>query len=103
MNAYLIEIVSGGSGSDNPTDTPVVDALKNVKFNSIEEVYVAGKTYSIAATNIPTGMTVEYVGNNVTGAGNHLVTANFYDAEHNLIGSLYAYIKVVYQVEFPEI
>ena len=97
-------VVNGSSSNpDNPTDTPVVDALKNVKFESIEEIYEKGKTYSIAATNIPTGMTIEYVGNNVTGAGNHLVTANFYDAEHNLIGSLYAYIKVVYQVEFPEI
>ena len=88
---------------DTPTESPVVDELKDVVFNSVEEIYVKDKVYSISATNIPTGLTVEYVGNNVTGAGNHLVTANFYDAEHNLVGSLTAYIKVVYQIEFPEI
>ena len=93
---------SQGGGSTTP-ETPVVNALKDVVFQSVEETYVKDKTYSITATNIPSGLTVEYVGNNVTGAGNHLVTANFYDAEHNLVGSLYAYIKVVYQVEFPEI
>ena len=84
-------------------ETPVVDELKNVVFKDVEEVYVSGKTYSITATNIPTGYTVEYVGNNVTGSGNHLVTAKFYDAQQNLVGTLYAYIKVSYQVEFPEI
>ena len=99
------------SENDNPTqggtstapDASVTEALKDVVFQSVEETYVKDKTYSITATNIPAGLTVEYVGNNVTGAGNHLVTANFYDANHNLIGSIYAYIKVVYQVEFPEI
>ena len=98
----LVVNSSGNQGGVTP-DTPVVDALKTVVFVSKEEVYVSGKTYSISATNIPTDLTVEYVGNNVTGAGNHLVTANFYDSENNLVGTLYAYIKVVYQVEFPEI
>ena len=105
-NAYLVEIVSSNNGgSSNPInpDTPVVDELKNVVFESVEEVYVVGKTYSITATNVPTGLTVEYEGNNVTGSGNHLVTAKFYDSENNLAGTLYAYINVVYQVEFPEI
>ena len=99
----LVVNSTGGTTPDNPNNPPVVDELKNVKFESVEELYVKGKTYSIAATNIPSGYRVEYVGNNVTGAGSHLVTANFYDSNDNLIGTLYAYIKVVYQVEFPEI
>ena len=94
----MIRFITTKKEQPKPSSYKIVE-----KFESIEEIYVNGKTYSISATNIPSNLTVEYVGNNVTGAGNHLVTANFYDQDHNLIGSLYAYIKVVYQVEFPEI
>ena len=93
---------------DNPAQgdnqqNPNIDILKNVIFEDVEEVYVEGKTYSIVATNIPEGYRVEYIGNNVTGSGNHLVEAKFYDSTNNFVGSLFAYIKVAYQVEFPEI
>ena len=85
--------------------TEIIDPsiLNDVVFESITEVYEKGKTYSISATNIPTGVTVEYEGNNVTGSGNHLVIAKFYNSNHTLIGTLTAYINVEYQLEFPEI
>ena len=85
--------------------TEVIDPgiLDDIVFDSITELYEKGKTYSISATNIPNGVIVEYEGNNVTGAGNHLVIAKFYNSNHKLIGTLSSYINVVYQLEFPEI
>ena len=85
-------------------DFLTVDCLADVIFEGITVSYTAGLKHKVEATNIPSNVTVEYQGNDVTEVGEHTVTANFYDLNHDLITSMTAVISVIeYDVVLPPI
>ena len=85
-------------------DFLTVDYLADVIFEGITVSYTAGLKHKVEATNIPSNVTVEYQGNGVTEVGEHTVTANFYDLNHDLITSMTAVISVIeYDVVLPPI
>ena len=83
--------------SDN---TPV--GFENVVFKEMTVLY-DGEEHSVYALNIPESITVVYEGNGVSEVGAHVVIANFYNNNQELVHQLQVTITIVESsdVELP--
>lgn len=80
-----------------PTPPPAggddVSDITMVTFEGIVTDY-DGNTYSIECKNVPEGVEVTYIGNDVSEVGEHEVIAILTDSEGNELGTLTAYIII---------
>ena len=69
-------------------------SVENIEFKSIE-VFYDGNPHSIECKNIPTGLTVTYIGNGVVDEGLHSVVAIIKDENNIEVTRLLATIKII--------
>ena len=80
-----------------------VDLSKNYDFSAFSfesiEISYDGNEHSIYATNIPSGLVVEYEGNGVSEIGNHTVIVKLYTDSGEFIKEFSASINIVEQID----
>ena len=84
---FMLTLVSLTSCATDEID------LENVVFESTKVQY-DGNEHSIYVTGLPEGVTVLYIGNNVSEVGVHTVKAELYDSEEKLLKTLTATITI---------
>jgi hypothetical protein len=75
------------------TEQPEIVDITNVSFKSVTHTY-DGNPVSIYVTNLPEGLTVEYVGNGVVEVGSYEVKAIIKDSKGNKVATIFANIII---------
>ena len=89
----LLSLVLIGCDDEKQSEPNVID-VSMVQFKG--ETFVYNDTeYSIYCTNIPEGVTVDYVGNNKKEVGNHKVEAKLKSSTGEIIKTLTATMKII--------
>ena len=60
-----------------------------------DKVEYDGNAHSLTATNVPTGVTPQYEGNNKVEVGIYTVTCKLYDANNKLLATLHATLEII--------
>ena len=79
---------NGDGDDEQPIDVSmVVFADDKVEYD--------GNAHSLTATNVPTGVTPQYEGNNKVEVGIYTVTCKLYDANNRLLATLHATLEII--------